>query len=65
MSIIIDWCTNNQGFLMALLTAIYVIATISLVKIGHQANAISEKNKAPLDNYVQKKQFVFDVFARR
>jgi len=50
---------------MALLTAIYVIATISLVKIGHQANAISEKNKAPLDNYVQKKQFVFDVFVRR
>jgi len=50
MSIIIDWCNNNQGFLMALLTAVYVIATISLVKIGHQANAISEKNISDIKN---------------
>jgi len=31
MKVLIDWCNANQGFVMAILTFVYVVATICLV----------------------------------
>ena len=44
MKDIINWCNENQGFLMAILTGVYVLATVILVIVSHRANVISLKN---------------------
>lgn len=40
----IDWCNNNQGFLMVVLTFVYVIATIIICYFNYKA--IHEQKKA-------------------
>ena len=40
----INWFNTNQGFLMALLTAVYVVATILLVRHSNRANRIAQQN---------------------
>jgi hypothetical protein len=52
---IIEWCNINQGFLMALLTAVYAIATIFLVRIANKSNSISEKNVRDLTRLEQER----------
>ena len=37
MRSIVNWCNVNQGFVMALLTLIYVVATMVLVYITHRS----------------------------
>lgn len=44
MEEIIKWCNVNNGFIMAVLTAVYVIATIVIAWIGARSNAISQKS---------------------
>ena len=41
---IIDWFNVNQGFSMVLLTAVYVLATILLVRQSRRANRIAQQN---------------------
>ena len=44
MHCIITWCNNNQGFLMVVITAIYVIATIFIcIFNGKSANAANKQ----------------------
>jgi len=40
---LIGWCNENTGFLMALLTAVYVIATISIVIESQRSNRFAAK----------------------
>lgn len=35
----INWCNHNQGFLMVILTCIYVIATITICFFNYKAIA--------------------------
>lgn len=44
MHCLITWCNNNQGFLMVVITAIYVIATIFIcIFNGKSANAANKQ----------------------
>lgn len=52
---VLSWCNQNQGFVMVLLTGIYVVATIGLAFIGARANAISQKNMAVLAEIEQER----------
>ncbi len=45
---IIEWCNKNQGFIMAVLTGVYVLATIGIALLGARANSISQRNVATL-----------------
>lgn len=44
MNDLIIWCNSNAGFLMAVLTAVYVLATVAIVLISMRANRISQAN---------------------
>jgi hypothetical protein len=51
----IEWCNSNQGFVMAVLTAVYVIATIHLVRGANRANSIAEQNVRDLTKLEQER----------
>ena len=59
MQDIIQWCNDNQGFLMALLTGVYVLATIVIALLGAHANFISQKNIATLTELEQERSRPF------
>lgn len=40
----VDWVNNNQGFVTAILTLIYVSATIAILVIMTRSNALSQRN---------------------
>jgi hypothetical protein len=45
---LVDWVNRNQGFVTALLTLIYVVATIAILIVMTRANAVSQQNLALL-----------------
>lgn len=51
----IEWCNANQGFVMTLLTGVYVFATIILVYMAYKANTISEQNTRSLAKLEQER----------
>ncbi len=55
MQDIIKLCNDNQGFIMAALTAVYVVATIGIALLGARANAISQRNVATLTELEQER----------
>jgi len=55
MEAIIKWCNDNQGFIMAGLTCVYVLATIGIALLGARANSISQKNVATLTELEQER----------
>lgn len=44
MSTLVQWCNQNQGFVSAVLTFIYVVSTIGLVLFARRSNALAQKN---------------------
>ncbi|QHI68587.1 hypothetical protein [Tichowtungia aerotolerans] len=40
----IEWCNANQGFVMTVLTLVYVIATIAIVLLARHSNKIAQAN---------------------
>lgn len=58
----IDWCNTNQGFVMALLTLVYVIATIGIVLLARHSNKIAQANlKTLVDLEREKSRPLIDV----
>lgn len=55
MEEIIKWCNLNNGFIMAVLTGVYVIATIVIAWIGARSNAISQKSITTLNEIEQER----------
>lgn len=56
----IDWCNNNQGFLMVILTAIYVFATILIFKSNNKSTKLLTQQIE-----LQKKQWLSDIYMKR
>ncbi|MDK2858069.1 MAG: hypothetical protein PWQ89_1188 [Verrucomicrobiota bacterium] len=58
----IDWCNTNQGFVMAVLTLVYVIATIAIVLLARHSNKIAQANlKTLVDLEREKSRPLIDV----
>jgi hypothetical protein len=70
MCVVIDFCNSNQGFVMAVLTAVYVIATFVLAYLGIKSNRIArdsiknlqEMEKERFRPYVYCEFFFVDIF---
>jgi hypothetical protein len=43
MNDVIKWCNENQGFVMVLLTTMYVLLTATLAIVGFRANALGRR----------------------
>jgi len=58
----IDWCNANQGFVMVVLTLVYVIATIAIVQLARHSNKIAQANlKTLVDLEREKARPLIDV----
>lgn len=51
----INWCNANQGFVMVVLTFVYVAATIYIVQLGKHANKIAQANLKTLEELEREK----------
>jgi|GEM_PF-3440972 len=60
----IEWFNMNQGFLMAFLTAIYVIATILILFSNRKSNMIMQESMKQ-NNEIQRKNAKLALFERR
>ena len=47
---LVDWVNKNQGFVAALLTLTYVVATFAILIVMARANALSQRNIALLQD---------------
>ena len=57
----IHWCNDNQGFLMVLLTGIYVIATI-VICIYNQKAIDAQKKISKVQNHISLFSLRYEVF---
>lgn len=65
---LIDWLNKNQGFVMALLTLIYVIATVGIAAIMIWSNRLTRRSltlAVELDRRRSRPYVVFDIEFRR
>lgn len=65
---ILDWCNENSGFVMAMLTLVYVLATIGLAFLAVHANSISQKHLSAtleIEKDRMRPYLVFDLFLER
>ncbi len=59
MNDMIVWCNSNQGFVMVLLTFVYVIATVAIVMLAKRANKIALSNLKTLEELEREKSRPF------
>ena len=55
MSDIINWCNTNSGFVMASLTAVYVVATLAIAMIASRSNRLAQENIKTLTQLEQER----------
>lgn len=71
MSTIIKWCNDNSGFLMCILTAIYVIATLRILRSNKKAASLSESQVLQMQEAqeqaydIQRQNFDIQLFNQR
>jgi len=61
---IVNWCNENQGFLMAFLTLIYVIATVFILITSSHSTRIMQQNLM-LTNKIQKENAKLALHTKR
>lgn len=61
---LVEWCNNNQGFLMAFLTLIYVIATIFILIANSKSTRIMRDNLMLTDK-IQKENIKMALYTKR
>lgn len=61
---IVNWCNDNQGFLMAFLTLIYVIATVFILAANSRSTKIMQQNLMLTDK-IQKENAKLALHTKR
>lgn len=62
MQQVMEWCNANQGFAIILLTAVYVIATIVMVRYMERGNRLASKSLAQVAELERRRTRPYLVF---